>query len=133
MDLDQFAALAFRLLVGLLTLLFLDRGRLLGLDHVCEDVLDLLGIDLLRGQDRVDLVMGDAATLLGGADELLDGGIRQVERRAVGRGLGTLLLRHLFLLRRRNGLVCHASLHSRRGARVGFLSFPRALDIEQPV
>jgi len=29
-----------------------------------EDILDLLGIDLLRGQDRVDLVMCDVATLL---------------------------------------------------------------------
>ena len=111
LDLDQLAALAFRLLVGLLALPFLVRGRLLGLDHVCEDVLDLLGIDLLRGQDRVDLVMGD---VVGGADELLDGRIRQVERRAVGRGLGTLLLRHLFLLRRRIGLGCYESLHSRR-------------------
>ena len=111
LDLDQFAALAFRLLVGLLALPFLVRGRLLGLDHVCEDVLDLLGIDLLRGQDRVDLVMGD---VVGGADELLDGRIRQVGRRAVGRGLGTLLLRHLFLLRRRIGLGCYESLHSRR-------------------
>ena len=114
LDLDQLAALAFRLLLGLLALPFLVRGRLLGLDHVCEDVLDLLGIDLLRGQDRVDLVMGDVAALLGGADELLDGRIRQVEQRAVRRGLGTLLLRHLFLLRRRIGLGCHASLHSRR-------------------
>ena len=52
MDLGQFAVLAFRLLVGLLALLFLVRGRLLGVDHVCEDVLDLLGTDLLRGQDR---------------------------------------------------------------------------------
>ena len=47
MDLDQLAALAFRLLLGLLALLFLVRGRLLALDHVCEDVHDLLGIDLL--------------------------------------------------------------------------------------
>ena len=109
LDLDQLAALAFRLLVRLLALPFLVPGRLLGLDHVCEDVLDLLGIDLLRGQDRIDLVRGD---VVGGADELLDGRIRQVERRAVGRGLGTLLLRRLFLLRRRIG--CYESLHSRR-------------------
>jgi hypothetical protein len=37
-----------------------------------EDFLDPLGIDLLGGQHRVDLVMGDVAALLGGADELLD-------------------------------------------------------------
>ena len=87
-------------------------ARLLGLDDVDahlaehgEDVLDLLGIDLFR--QRVDLVMGDVAALLGGADELLDGRIGQVEQRAVRRGLGTLLLRHLFLLRRHLGLACH--------------------------
>jgi hypothetical protein len=72
--------------------------------------------------------MGD---VVGGADELLDGRIRQVERRAVGRGLGTLLLRHLSLLRRRIGLGCYEvspqpALSPRR------FSFPRALDSEQP-
>src|SRR6516165_4536528 len=41
-----------------------------------EHILDLLGIDLLRGQHRVDLVMGGVATLLCGADELLDGRVR---------------------------------------------------------
>src|SRR6478672_9535432 len=90
------------------------RPPLVRFDHLglaCEDALNLLGIDLLRGQHRVDLVMGDVAELLGGADELLDGRIRQVEGRAVGRGLGTLVLRHLFLLRRRIGLGCHKSLH----------------------
>ncbi len=58
-------------------------ARLLGLDHVDahlaehgEHILDLLGIDLLRVQHRVDLVMGDVAALLGGADELLDGRVR---------------------------------------------------------
>src|SRR5215831_19113049 len=45
-------------------------ARLLGLDHVDahlaenrEHILDLLGIDLLRGQHRVDLVMGGVAAL----------------------------------------------------------------------
>ena len=56
LDLDQLAALAFGLLLGLLAL-FLSSSSLglLGLDHVDahlaehrEDVLDLLGIDLLR-------------------------------------------------------------------------------------
>ena len=108
LDLDQLAAFALGFLVGLLALLLAFVGRLLGLDHVDahlaehgEDILDLLRIDLLR--QRVDLVMGDVAALLGGADELLDGGVREVEQWAVRRGLGTLLLRHLFLLRRHLG------------------------------
>src|SRR6185436_15475745 len=72
-----------------------------------ENVLDLLGIDLFR--QGVDLVMGDVAALLGGADEVLDGHVRKVKQWAVRRGLGTLLLRHLVLLRRHLGLACHAS------------------------
>ena len=67
---------------------------LLGLDDVDahlgehgQDVLDLLGGDLLGGQDRVQLVIGDEAALLGDLDHLLDGGIGQVEQRTV-RGLG---------------------------------------------
>ena len=117
---DQLAALAFRFLLGLLALLLLV-ARLFGLDDVDphfaehrEHVLDLLGIDLFRGQYRVDLVMGDVTTLLGGANELLDGRVRPVKHRAVRRrGLATLLLRHLFLLRRHLGLGYH-TLHSRR-------------------
>ena len=78
---------------------------LLGLDDVDahlrehgEHVLDLLGIDLLRGQNGVDLVVGDVAALLGGADELLDRGVRQVEQRErLIRGLGALLLGRLLL------------------------------------
>src|SRR5262249_49212280 len=72
---------------------------LLGLDdldaHLAEQrehILDLPGIDPLRGQHRVDLVMGDVAALLGGADELPDGRVRWVKQRAVRQGLGTLLL-----------------------------------------
>ena len=56
LDLDQLPALAFRLFVRLLAL-FLFLLGLLGLDHVDahlaehrEDILDLLGIDLLRGR-----------------------------------------------------------------------------------
>src|SRR6266853_3733581 len=71
-----------------------------------QDVLDLLGLDLLRGQQRVDLVVGDVAALLGAADQLLDGVVPEVNRRAVGRGLGTVLLQNLFLLFRRIGLAC---------------------------
>ena len=91
----------------------------LGLDHVDthlaeyrQDVLDLLGLDLLQGQQRVDLIVGDVAALLGTVDQLLDGGVRKVEQRAIGRGVGTIRLRHLFLLWRRVGLACHKSLHN---------------------
>src|SRR5262249_11300663 len=87
LDLYQFAALAPGLFAGLfarlLSLFALPLFASLGLDDVdahlaenLEHILDLLGIDLLRGQHRVDLVMGGIAALLGGADELLDGRIR---------------------------------------------------------
>src|SRR6266478_1587410 len=83
LDLDQLAALALGLFLGLLARLLSLFAHLLGLDEVDahlaehrEDILDLLGIDLLRGQHQVDLVMGDVAALLGGADELLDGRVR---------------------------------------------------------
>jgi hypothetical protein len=66
-----------------------------------QDVFDLLGPDLLRGQQRVDLVVGDVAALLGAVDQLLDRVAPEVDRRAVGRGLGTVLLQNLFLLFRR--------------------------------
>ena len=55
--------------------------------HLAEhrvDVLDLLGGDLLRRQDLVQLVHGDVAARLGLLDDPLDGGVRQVEQRAVG-------------------------------------------------
>src|SRR6516225_6459569 len=90
LDLDQLAALAPGLFLGLLARLLSLFARLLsffarplGLDHVDahlaehgEHLLDLLGTDLLGGQHRVDLVMGDVAALLGGADELPDGPVR---------------------------------------------------------
>ena len=82
---------------------FLFRGLGLGLfdlvlvddvdAHLGEhrhDVLDLVGRDLLGRQHRVQLFIGDVAALLGGLDELLDGGIGKVEQRAVGR-LGSAL------------------------------------------
>src|SRR5262249_53072020 len=63
-----------------------------------EHVLDLLGIDLLRGQYRVDLVMGDVAALLGGADELLYRRVGEVEQRQRRiRRLRRLFFRRLFL------------------------------------
>ena len=48
-----------------------------------------------RGEDRVQLVIGDKAALLGGLDHLLDGGIGKVEERPVrglcrGRGFAPL-------------------------------------------
>ena len=80
-DLDQFGAFGFCLFFRLFAL-FLLVARILGLDDIDahlaesrENVLDLLGIDFLRGQHRVHLVMRDAAALLGAADELLDGRI----------------------------------------------------------
>ena len=83
LNLDQLAALVLGFLVGLLGLLLAVVARVLGLDdvhaHLAEhgkDVLDLLGIDLRGGQDRIDLLMGDVAALLGGAEELLDGHVR---------------------------------------------------------
>ena len=106
------------LLVGLLGggLFFTFFGfGVLGLDHVDthlaeyrQDVFDLLGLDLLRGQQRVDLVVRDIAALLGAADQLLDRRVGKVEQR----GFGTLPLQHLFLLRRHLDLACHESPQS---------------------
>jgi hypothetical protein len=113
-DLDELAvALLF---FGFLARLF---GRFLGLGffglddvdaHLAEhreDVLDLVGIDLFH--QRVDLVLGEVPAFLGSADQRLQGRVRPVEQRA----LGTLLLQHIFLLRRYLGLACH-EFHSRR-------------------
>src|SRR5215813_10768678 len=138
LDLDQLAALALGLLVGLLARLLAPFARLLGLDHVDahlaehgEHVLDLLGIDLLRGQHRVDLAMGHVAALLGGADELLDRGIGEVEQRAVRRALGCLLLRQVFLVRRSLGIACHKppqpALSQRRAAVLPRSRYPKGM------
>src|SRR6188474_2417139 len=63
---------------------------LLGLDDVdahlgelAEHVLDLLGGELLGRQHLVQFVIGDVTALLGELDHALDGGIGQVEQRAV--------------------------------------------------
>ena len=114
-NLDELAVAL--LLLGLLARLFaagLLALGLFGLDDVDahlvehrEDVLELLGIDLFH--QRVDLLVGDIAALLRGADQRLHGGVRPVDRRAVRRAFGTLLLQHLFLLRRYLGLACHDS------------------------
>ena len=65
-----------------------------------------------EGSNELIWSMGDVAALLGAADQLLDGRVGKVEQRAVGRGLGTLLLQHLFLLRCHLGLACHESPQS---------------------
>ena len=55
--------------------------------HLAEHrvhVFDLIGGDLLRRQHRVQLVLGDPAALLGDLDHPLDGGVGQIEQRAVG-------------------------------------------------
>src|SRR5262249_26215945 len=124
LDLDELAALALALLVRLFARLFPLFARLLGLDHVHahlaehgQHVLDLLGIDLLGGQYRVDLVMGDVAALLGGADELFDRGVGKVEQRQrrIGR-VGRLFFGRLlfFFLFFRAVLVLPPSTSPRR-------------------
>ena len=71
-------------------------GRLLGGLFILHDVdahlgehrhrvLDLLGGDLFGGKNLVQLVVSDIAALLGKLDHPLDGGIGQVEQRAVRR------------------------------------------------
>ena len=120
LHLDDLVALGL-LLLGLLALAFLLLALgfgFLGFDdvdaHLVEhrqDVLDLLGGDLLGGQHGVELFVGDVAALLGGLDHLADAGVRQVQQRQRGiRRLRGFLLRRLFLLLRRLCLSRHASL-----------------------
>src|SRR5262249_32865041 len=116
----DFHQLVFALRSVLLVLIRFLAGRrlflkpsLLGLDHVDanlaehrQNVFDLLGIDLIRSQQCVDLIVRDMTASLGGADERLDGRVGKVEQRPVGRGFGTLRT-DLFLLLR--DLACHQS------------------------
>src|SRR5262249_59750505 len=90
------------------------RLGLRGLDYVDtnlaelrQNALDLLGIDLFRRQQRVDLIVGDVAALLGGADQFLQGRVRKIEQRPIRRGLGTLIFRNFFFLRRHFECACH--------------------------
>ncbi len=102
------------LLLGLLARFlrgFLGLG-LLGLDDVDahlvehgEDILDLVGGDFLGWKHRIDLIAGDVAALLGAADQLFDGVVPGVGRRAVRRNLGTVILCGFFLLFHRIGLA----------------------------
>ena len=131
-DLDELAGLGLLLLGLLAGLAFLVGLGFLGLDHVDahlahhrQNVLDLLGGHLLRRHDRIELLVGHIAALLGLLDHLLDGGVGQIEQRQRGiGGLGRLLLRRLaFLLRRglhlgrdrldAHTLCCHVRLHRR--------------------
>jgi hypothetical protein len=74
------------------------------LGQLAVHVLDLVGRQLLGGQGVVQLVVGDVAALPCGLDHLLDGGVRQIEQRAVRLplrrrlGLVPYLLRHGFNL-----------------------------------
>ncbi len=87
----KFAALAVTVAV---VVAVLGRGRLFGVlvlddvdTHVGQHghgVLDLLGGDFLRRQDRVQFIHGDIAALLGGLDHFFDRVIRKVEKRTVG-------------------------------------------------
>ena len=115
-DLDQFAVIivVIALFIGLFVAVFavivvLDDGDAHLGDHG-EDVFDLVGGDLFRRQNGVDLVVGDVAALFRGLDHLLDAGIAEVEQRqrAVGRAFG-LLLRRLVLGLRRLCLARHLS------------------------
>ena len=70
---------------------FLGLVGFLGLDdvdaHFVEhgvDVLDLVGGDFLGRQHGVQFGIGDEAPLLGGLDHPLDGGVGQIQQRAVG-------------------------------------------------
>ena len=101
-DLDQLAALLF--VIAVVGGLVLFGFGLVALDDVDahlrdhgEDVLDLVGGDLLGGQNGVDLLVGDVAALLGGLDHLLDAGVVEIEQRlGIGGGFG-LFFRGLVL------------------------------------
>ena len=70
--------------LGLLDLVLVDDVDA----HVREhrhDVLDLVGRDLIRGQNRVQLFIGDVTALLGGLDQLLYGSIGKVEQGRIRR------------------------------------------------
>jgi ElaB/YqjD/DUF883 family membrane-anchored ribosome-binding protein len=66
--------------------------------------------------------MGDVTALLGGADQRLHGRVRPVEQRAVRRGLGTLLLQHLFLLWRSDLQAIRDDLNSLKDTLSRFMS-----------
>ena len=71
------------LLAGGFRILVVDDVDAL-LAELAEHVLDLLGGELLRGQDLVQFVIGDIAALLGELDHPPYGLIGQIEQRAIG-------------------------------------------------
>src|SRR5216684_3756688 len=90
-----------------------DHRFAAGLDALGNGDLALARQKLHGGQHRVDLVMGHVAAFLGGADELLDRGVGEVEQRQRRvRRLGRLFFRRFFLfffLLRCLGLARHTS------------------------
>ena len=118
--LDEFPALGFLLLVGLL---FRRSGAFLGLfaldhadSHLAQhgvDVFDLVGRHLFRGQDGIEFVVGHEAAPLGGLDHTLDGGIGQIEQRSIG----SRLRHNAFALDLFTVLFCHCSLQTDRAPR----------------
>jgi len=101
--------------IALLLAAVLGLG-LFGLDHVDahlaehrENVLDLLGGDLLGGQHLVQFVIGDEAARLRRLDQLLDSSVGHVEHRTImWLGLGLLLILGF------SGLGCHIHLTPKR-------------------
>jgi hypothetical protein len=89
---------AFAVAVGIV-LGFLVFAGLVFLDHIDahvgehrQDVLDLFGGHLLRGQHGIELVHGHITPFLRGLDHFLDGVIRQVEQRPVRRSALALVV-----------------------------------------
>jgi hypothetical protein len=72
-----------------------------------QDVLNLLGLHLRRGKQRV-LVVSDVTALLGAVEQAQYGRVGKVERRA----LRTLFLQHLFVLWRHLDLACRETSES---------------------
>ena len=118
-DLDEVAAFDLLFLGGFFGLVLVRLFALDDIDaHLIEhrqNVLDLLGVDFLRRQHRIQFAIGDKAALLGELDHPLDGGIRQIEQRAVGRldSGRAFAFRLLVIFLRHRILICPGG-HRRR-------------------